>query len=138
MKEVLAHSLFSDFDISLFISGKHFRLYEKFGAHLISVDEVAGAYFSVWAPNAQSVHVIADFNDWNRSSHLLNRRLDSSGIWEGFIPGVGKGDIYKFLVKGFGGEEVEKGILTQKGGSIHLKQDLLSGIMISNGRIKVG
>ncbi|SDK43708.1 1,4-alpha-glucan branching enzyme [Pedobacter sp. ok626] len=109
MKEVLAHSLFSDFDISLFISGKHFRLYEKFGAHLISVDEVGGAYFSVWAPNAQSVHVIADFNDWNRSSHPLNRRLDSSGIWEGFIPGVGKGDIYKFLVKGFGGEEVEKG-----------------------------
>ncbi|WEK18420.1 MAG: 1,4-alpha-glucan branching protein GlgB [Candidatus Pedobacter colombiensis] len=109
MKEVLAHSLFSDFDISLFVSGKHFRLYEKFGAHLISVDDVAGTYFSVWAPNAQAVHLIADFNEWNRFSHPLNKRLDTSGIWEGFIPGVGKGEIYKFLIKGFGGEEVEKG-----------------------------
>ncbi|MDR6784734.1 1,4-alpha-glucan branching enzyme [Pedobacter africanus] len=109
MEKVLAHSLFSDFDISLFVSGKHFRLYEKFGAHLINVDGVAGTYFSVWAPNAQAVHVIADFNDWNRTSHPLNRRLDSSGIWEGFIPGVGKGEVYKFLIKGFEGEEVEKG-----------------------------
>lgn len=109
MKEVLAYSLFSDFDISLFVTGKHFRLYEKFGAHLISVDDVAGTYFSVWAPNAQAVHVIADFNDWDRNSHPLNRRLDSSGIWEGFIAGLGKGEIYKFLVKGFDGVEVEKG-----------------------------
>ncbi|WP_316813922.1 1,4-alpha-glucan branching protein GlgB [Pedobacter heparinus] len=109
MRAVLVHSLFSDFDISLFVSGKHFRLYEKFGAHLINVDEVAGTYFAVWAPNAQTVHVIGDFNQWSRTGHLLNRRLDSSGIWEGFIPGIGKGDLYKFLVKGFDGLEVEKG-----------------------------
>lgn len=109
MREVLTHSLFSEFDISLFVSGKHFRLYEKFGAHLISVDDVAGTYFAVWAPNAQAVHVIADFNSWNRSAHPLNKRRDASGIWEGFIPGVGKGEIYKFLVKGFDGIEVEKG-----------------------------
>ena len=106
---MLTHSLFSEFDISLFVSGKHFRLYEKFGAHLITVDDVAGTYFSVWAPNAQAVHVIGDFNAWNRSAHPLNKRKDASGIWEGFIPGVGKGEIYKFLVKGFDGVEVEKG-----------------------------
>lgn len=109
MTKVLAHSLFTEFDIALFVSGKHFRLYEKFGAHLIEVDGVAGTYFSVWAPNAQSIHVIADFNDWNRASHPLNKRLDTSGIWEGFIPGVAKGEIYKFFVKGFDGSEVEKG-----------------------------
>lgn len=109
MRAVLAHSLFSDFDISLFISGKHFRLYEKFGAQLITVDEIAGTYFAVWAPNAQAVHVIGDFNQWSRNAHPLNRRLDSSGIWEGFIPGIGKGELYKFLVRGFDGQEVEKG-----------------------------
>lgn len=109
MTKVLAHSLFTEFDISLFVSGKHFRLYEKFGAHLIEVDGVAGTYFSVWAPNAQTVHVIGDFNDWHWLDHPLNKRLDSSGIWEGFIPAVEKGDIYKFLIKGFDGVEVEKG-----------------------------
>ncbi len=109
MRAVLTHTLFSDFDISLFVSGKHFRLYEKFGAQLIQVNDEAGTYFSVWAPNAQAVHVIADFNAWNRSSHPLNKRVDASGIWEGFIPGVGKGELYKFLVKGFDGIEVEKG-----------------------------
>ena len=109
MTKVLAHSLFTEFDISLFVSGKHFRLYEKFGAHLIEIDGVAGTYFSVWAPNAQAVHVIGDFNDWHWSDHPLNKRLDTSGIWEGFIPGIAKGEIYKFLVKGFDGIEVEKG-----------------------------
>ncbi|WP_316817462.1 1,4-alpha-glucan branching protein GlgB [Pedobacter nyackensis] len=109
MTKVLAYSLFTEFDISLFVSGKHFRLYEKFGAHLITVDGVAGTYFSVWAPNAQAIYVIADFNSWNRTSHPLNKRLDNSGIWEGFIPGVAKGEIYKFLVRGFDGVEVEKG-----------------------------
>ncbi len=109
MVKVLAHSLFTEFDISLFVSGKHFRLYEKFGAHLIIVDGEGGVYFSVWAPNAQSLHVIGDFNEWNKTSHPLNIRSDNSGIWEGFIPGVAKGDMYKFLVKGFDGLEVEKG-----------------------------
>lgn len=108
MLKVLAHSLFTEFDISLFVSGKHFRLYEKFGAHLIVVDEVEGVYFSVWAPNAQAIHVIGDFNEW-KPSHPLNKRGDTSGIWEGFIPGIAKGELYKFLVKGFDGVEVEKG-----------------------------
>src|SRR3954469_18475401 len=107
--EVLVHSLFSDFDISLFISGKHFRLYEKFGAHLIKLNGTTGTYFAVWAPNAQSVHVIGDFNQWNTVSHALYRRLDSSGIWEGFVPGAGKGQAYKYAIKGFDGVDIEKG-----------------------------
>ncbi|TCD00831.1 1,4-alpha-glucan branching protein GlgB [Pedobacter psychroterrae] len=107
--KVLAYSLFSDFDISLFVSGKHFRLYEKFGAHLISVNNTDGTYFSVWAPNAQAVGVIGDFNHWDRSTHPLNRRLDSSGIWEGFIPNVAKGTVYKYSIRDFNGKEIEKG-----------------------------
>ncbi|WP_256007309.1 1,4-alpha-glucan branching protein GlgB [Pedobacter deserti] len=107
--KVMTHSLFSDFDISLFVTGKHFRLYEKFGSHIITVNGEAGTYFSVWAPNAQSVSVIGDFNQWDRASHQLYRRLDSSGIWEGFIPGVHKGQIYKYAIKGYDGVEREKG-----------------------------
>lgn len=106
---VLAYSLFSDFDISLFISGKHFRLYEKFGAQLIEVAGTKGTYFAVWAPNAQAVHVIGNFNHWSKTAHPLNRRLDSSGIWEGFIPGVAKGEVYKYAILGFEGQLVEKG-----------------------------
>ena len=98
MEKVLAYSLFSDFDISLFISGKHFRLYEKFGSHLITLNKTAGTYFAVWAPNAQAVSVIGDFNQWDSTVHPLNRRWDSSGIWEGFIPGIAKGNIYKYFL----------------------------------------
>lgn len=107
--EVLAHSLFSDFDISLFISGKHFRLYEKFGAHLTTVNDIQGTYFAVWAPNAQAVGVMGDFNQWNRTAHPLNPRWDSSGIWEGFVPNVGKGEVYKYAIKGADGADIEKG-----------------------------
>lgn len=107
--EVLAHSLFSDFDISLFISGKHFRLYEKFGAHLTTVNDIQGTYFAVWAPNARAVGVMGDFNQWNRTAHPLNPRWDSSGIWEGFVPNVGKGEVYKYAIKGADGADIEKG-----------------------------
>ncbi|MDQ8053998.1 MAG: 1,4-alpha-glucan branching protein GlgB [Pedobacter sp.] len=108
-KSVWAHTLFTDFDVALFISGKHFRLYEKMGAHLLEVNQTKGVYFAVWAPNAQRVSVIGDFNAWSRESHQLFKRLDESGIWEGFIPHVGKGELYKYSIKGFDGEEREKG-----------------------------
>ena len=65
MAEVINYSLFSDFDIDLFKSGKHYRLYEKFGSHPVNVDGVEGTYFAVWAPSAKSVSVIGDFNFWN-------------------------------------------------------------------------
>ncbi|MCD0488449.1 1,4-alpha-glucan branching protein GlgB [Pedobacter sp. MC2016-14] len=108
-KNVAVYSLFTDFDISLFVTGKHFRLYEKMGAHIITVDNSSGTYFAVWAPNAQEVGVIGDFNEWDRTSHILYKRLDASGIWEGFIPLIGKGTIYKFHIKGFDGNVFEKG-----------------------------
>ena len=105
---VWQHSLLTDFDISLFLLGKHFKLYEKMGAHLCTVNGVDGVYFSVWAPNAQKVCVMANFNGWNRESHLLYNRWDASGIWEGFIPHLKKGEVYKYYIKGFNGEDLEK------------------------------
>jgi len=102
------YSRFTDFDIGLFKSGKHYRLYEKFGSHVIEFNGVIGTYFSVWAPNAQFVSVIGNFNYWNRGSHVLFSRWDSSGIWEGFIPDVGDGETYKYFIKSSSGEELEK------------------------------
>ena len=98
-KEVQVHSLFSDFDISLFRAGKHYRLYEKFGAHLMEVNGEKGVYFAVWAPSAKAVSVIGDFNYWLEGEHPLNVRWDESGIWEGFIPGVEKGAKYKYKIQ---------------------------------------
>ncbi len=108
MAKVIAHSLFTDFDINLFKSGKHFRLYEKFGAHSIKLNDENGVYFSVWAPSAKSVSVIGDFNFWNDKQHRLNVRWDESGIWEGFIPNVDIGMRYKFKIKSNNNIETEK------------------------------
>ena len=91
-------SLLTDSDIYLFKGGNHFRLYDKLGAHPMAIDGAAGTHFSVWAPNAQSVSVIGDFNGWNRVSHPLACRWDSSGIWEGFIPGLTHGQLYKYFI----------------------------------------
>ena len=93
--QLIAHSLFSELDIHLFQEGKHFKLYEKFGSHIIEVDGESGVYFAVWAPSAHRVSVMGDFNGWNKESHVLNVRWDESGIWEGFIPGIGAGTTYK-------------------------------------------
>ena len=98
MAEVIVHSLFSEYDINLFKSGKHFRLYEKMGAHPLEVDGTPGTYFAVWAPAANKVSVIGDFNFWKDGAHELNVRWDESGIWEGFIPGVKVGDKYKYSI----------------------------------------
>ncbi|MFD1604962.1 1,4-alpha-glucan branching protein GlgB [Flavobacterium artemisiae] len=99
MNKVITHSLFTDFDIDLFKAGKHYRLYEKLGAHLIEVNGVKGVYFAVWAPTASSVSVVGDFNYWVQGEHQLQVRWDSSGIWEGFIPDVSKGALYKYKIQ---------------------------------------
>ncbi|WP_343593283.1 1,4-alpha-glucan branching protein GlgB [Flavobacterium sp.] len=99
MTKVIAHSLFTDFDIDLFKAGKHFKLYEKLGAHLTEVNGVKGVYFAVWAPTAHSVSVVGDFNYWNGGEHVLNVRWYSSGIWEGFIPEISKGALYKYKIE---------------------------------------
>jgi len=98
MLNVLPHSLFSDFDINLFKGGKHFKLYEKLGSHITELNGVKGTYFAVWAPTAKKVSVVGDFNFWNEDAHLLNVRWDESGIWEGFIPEIKKGAIYKYVI----------------------------------------
>jgi 1,4-alpha-glucan branching enzyme len=99
MAKTKVHSLFTDFDIDLFKAGKHYRLYEKFGSHIITVDKEIGTYFAVWAPSAKKVSVIGDFNFWLAEDHQLNVRWDGSGIWEGFIPGVQKGATYKYRIE---------------------------------------
>jgi len=109
MNKVQPYSLFTDFDIDLFKAGKHFRLYEKLGAHLLEVDGVKGVYFAVWAPSARSVSVVGDFNYWIQGEHQLQVRWDSSGIWEGFIPGIEKGSTYKYKIQSNNG-----GIITEK------------------------
>ena len=109
MAKVKPYSLFTEFDVNLFKAGKHYRLYEKFGSHVTTVDGIEGTYFAVWAPSAANVSVIGDFNYWNGGEHELNVRWDSSGIWEGFIPLVGKGSVYKYKI-----ESHNDGIVTEK------------------------
>ncbi|SMC56606.1 1,4-alpha-glucan branching protein GlgB [Cellulophaga tyrosinoxydans] len=99
MPNVEVHSLFTEFDINLFKSGKHFKLYEKLGSHPMELNGVKGTYFAVWAPTANSVSVIGDFNFWKVGEHELNVRWDESGIWEGFIPNVTKGSLYKYNIR---------------------------------------
>jgi 1,4-alpha-glucan branching enzyme len=90
-------STLTDHDLYLFNEGSHYRLYEKLGAHPQSVDGTEGTFFAVWAPNARQVSIIGDFNGWNRTAHQLRPR-GQSGIWEGFIPGIGKRTLYKFYI----------------------------------------
>lgn len=108
MNEVILHTFFTDFDIDLFKAGKHYRLYEKLGAHLTVLNGISGVYFAVWAPSASSVCVVGDFNHWKQGAHNLQVRWDSSGIWEGFIPSVSKGTLYKYKITSHSGVTTEK------------------------------
>ena len=101
-------SLFTDFDISLFKAGKHFKTYEKLGSHIIKNGDTEGVMFSVWAPNARKVSVIGNFNFWNKMTHQMTPRWDGSGIWEIFIPEAKKGDTYKYCIWSGDGRLLEK------------------------------
>jgi len=103
------YSLMTDADIQNFQNGTHYSLYKIFGNHQIDVLDTKGTYFAVWAPNATAVFVTGNFNDWSKTSHPLKVRLDSSGIWEGFIPGVLKGEVYKYHIHGYKGALLDKG-----------------------------
>ena len=101
-------SLLGDQDFYLFNEGNHVRLFDRFGAHPGIVDGESGVHFAVWAPNAEQVSLIGDFNGWDRHTHLLRAR-GSSGIWEGFVAGLDRGCIYKYHVASrYGGYRVDK------------------------------
>jgi 1,4-alpha-glucan branching enzyme len=101
-------SLLSNDDLFLFNQGTHYRLYYKFGAHHVKTDGVEGVYFAVWAPNAERVCVMGDFNFWDKNNHPLQQR-DFSGVWEGFIPGIPFGSKYKFQVYSrYNGYQIDK------------------------------
>jgi 1,4-alpha-glucan branching enzyme len=102
-------SLFSDEDILLFKTGKHRKLFDKLGAHLVEHNGVKGTYFAVWAPNAKYVGVIGNFNGWQKGANPMQVRWDSSGIWECFIPGLASAEYYKYFIASNSGYEVEKG-----------------------------
>jgi 1,4-alpha-glucan branching enzyme len=103
-------SLLTEHDIFLFREGTHYRLYEKLGAHSMTVEGIQGSHFAVWAPNAERVSVMGDFNEWDPKVHPLTVREDGSGIWEGFIPGVLPGAFYKYrIVSKYHGYHVDKG-----------------------------
>jgi 1,4-alpha-glucan branching enzyme len=91
-------TLFTEEDIYLFKEGSHYKLYEKMGSHILEINNKKGVYFALWAPNAKDVFVIGDFNKWKGQDYPLKQRGDSSGLWEGFIPWISKGEKYKYLV----------------------------------------
>ena len=101
-------SLLTDHDLYLFNEGSHFRLYDKLGARVVTHAGTSGTYFAVWAPNAEQVSVIGDFNGWDKRRHRLSPK-GQSGIWEGFFPGVGKGTLFKYhIVSRLNGYRVDK------------------------------
>ena len=79
--------------------GTHAMLYERLGAHPMTHEEVAGVHFAVWAPNAQRVSVVGDFNAWDGRRHVMRKRIDT-GVWEIFVPALGNGAIYKYEILG--------------------------------------
>ena len=108
-KKVWNYSMLLEEDIKNFQQGTNYRLYQKFGSHSIKVNDVWGMYFCVWAPNATSVSVTGNFNDWKNHEYELFPRWDKSGIWEGFIPHFKLGEVYKYHIVGFKGIEIDKG-----------------------------
>lgn len=102
------NSLITDYDIHLFKSGKHYKLYEKLGAHPATFSGREGVFFAVWAPNATSISVIGYFNNWQPGHHHLYPRWDGSGIWEAFFTDVKHGDAYKYAIHSNTGEYQEK------------------------------
>ncbi|GIX22075.1 MAG: 1,4-alpha-glucan branching enzyme GlgB [Gammaproteobacteria bacterium] len=107
----------SDFDLYLFNEGNHLRIHHKLGAHPTAIDGVEGTLFAVWAPNAERVSVVGDFNYWDGRKHPMQVR-GSSGVWELFIPGVGEGALYKYEIRSRSGVTLLKsdpyGVYMQK------------------------
>ena len=105
MTDRLAQPFLTDYDLHLLGEGRHYRAYDKLGAHPGRVDGVDGVHFAVVAPNAAAASVVGDFNDWNTQSDRLERR-DHSGVWHRFVPGVSQGDLYKYRLLASDGAEL--------------------------------
>ena len=99
--------ILTEYDLYLFNSGDHHRIYDKLGSHTIEVNGISGVQFAVWAPNARSVSVVGSFNNWDRRRHAM-RVLGASGVWEIFIPGLKEGELYKYQVKTKSGNILDK------------------------------
>ncbi|HLO82736.1 MAG TPA: 1,4-alpha-glucan branching protein GlgB [Chitinophagaceae bacterium] len=108
-KPVWNYSLFNEEVIRNFQQGTLYNAYEYFGNKQIEVLGRQGTYFAVWAPNATKVSVKGNFNDWTNDTFPLFVRLDHSGIWEGFIPDIPRGEVYKYHIHGFKGALIDKG-----------------------------
>jgi 1,4-alpha-glucan branching enzyme len=108
-KAVWNYSLFDEEEIRNFQDGTNYNLYKFFGSHQLKVLDKEGYYFAVWAPNATYISVVGDFNKWDTGAHPLFVRLDQSGIWEGFIPGIGEFENYKYYIVGYEGAQLYKG-----------------------------
>jgi 1,4-alpha-glucan branching enzyme len=106
---VIHHTLMTEYDVYLLKSGKHFRLYNVLGSHIVEKNKQSGVHFAVWAPNAAMVSVTGDFNNWNKESHPLIPRKDNTGIWEGFIAGLEHGTVYKYYIRSINGLNLYKG-----------------------------
>jgi 1,4-alpha-glucan branching enzyme len=98
-QSVWNYSLLSEEAVHDFQQGKNHTLHYVFGSHELTVKDRRGFYFAVWAPNASAVSVVGDFNGWNHHLHPLRVRNDGSGIWEGFIPGIEPGSLYKYHIR---------------------------------------
>ena len=101
------NSQITDFDTYLFAEGKHYDVYEKFGAHPMTIDGVKGTYFAVWAPHARRVSVVGDFNMWDGALNPM-QMMQTSGIYELFIPDVAPGAVYKYQILTRDGEILYK------------------------------
>ena len=107
MKGEMQKVFISEADQYLFSQATHYDIYKKLGAHLSCEDGQEGMFFGVWAPNASQVHVIGSFNGWDESAHPMEK-LGPVGIWGKFIPGVGTGEMYKFLITAQDGRKLYK------------------------------
>ncbi len=105
-----------DYDIHLFAEGKHWHIYRLLGAHIINVDGIEGVFFATWAPNAERVSVIGNFNTWDGRAHPMRVR-GASGLWELFIPGLKEAELYKFEIR------------NRDSGHIHEKTDPYAQLM---------
>ena len=138
MAKVHPHSLLTEYDLGLIRMGKHYRMYEKLGSHQMELNGEWGTLFAVWAPTAREVSVIGNFNFWNEKTHPLIPRTDGSGIWEGFIPNIDRGTLYKYSVLAPDGRRLEKGDPYAKFWKSLQIQRPSFGITNTNGRMKNG